>query len=327
MVGKTIKLNSGYEVPLVGYGTWQATSPDQLKVGIRAAIEAGYRHIDTALMYGNESLIGEVLQELFDSGKLKREELFITTKNLGFYRTETLIKTLKSQLESLRVSYVDLYLLHFPTPLFEPDAPGQLAKMSTDGKIIFDLETKLEDAWHAMEKAVELGLARSIGISNFNISQTERMIKCGKIKPAVNQIEVTPGFHNKKLVDYCQSQGVAVTAYSQFGSPGSKNMVTGEDLFPTNFLEDEHIAAIAKQHGKSNAQVILRWLIQRGIMVIPKSVTPARIADNFNIWDFELSPEEMKAFDALDKNTRSLWVNYFGLENHPEYPHKEAGSC
>ena len=327
MANKTIKLNSGYECPLLGYGTWQSQDTEQLKTGLRAAIEAGYRHIDTAQAYRNEHIIGEVLDEVIKAGKVKREELFITTKLFSsHFKTSLVLPTLKKQLEALKVDYVDLYLLHFPVPMEKSDDGKALNKMNPDGTAEFDRETKLEDTWLELEKCVEAKLVRSIGVSNFTIPQVERMMKCGKIKPAMNQVESSPVFQNTKLIEFCQKNGVATTGYSSFGSPGTMDPRTGKPYFNLNLLENPTLKAIGDKYKKNNAQVILRWQIQRNVVMIPKSLTPSRIAENFNIWDFELSKEDIEEIQKMDTNKRQMMLPIKNINEHPESPYLQEGS-
>ena len=326
---KTLKLNSGYEMPMLGYGTWQSQDPAALKNGVKAAIQCGYRHIDTAFNYQNEHIIGEAMSELIEEGVVKRSDIFLTTKaHFTYYKPEHLRALIKAELKALKTDYIDLYLLHFPVPLAKPDEPNQLVKI-VDNRVVSEPSVTHEDTWKIMEEFVDQGLVRSIGISNFNIKQTERLLKCGRIKPALNQVEVNPVFQNTKLVDFCQKNGVQVTGYSCFGSPGTINRMTGKAFCPVNILEDERLKKIGDKYGKNSAQVILRWLAQRNIIAIPKSLTPSRIADNANYDDFELTAEDMAEIAKIDTNKRNGATSLAlpGVVDHPEWPFTEEGSC
>ena len=323
-IAKALRLSSGHNCPLVGYGTFQARDAEQLKAALKAAVQAGYRHFDTALAYANEQVIGECFEEMEKAGEIKREDLFITTKVMAM-EGKHMVPMLKQQLKLLRTSYIDLYLIHFPVPLQKVE--GKVLPFGPDGKLLVDANCTLENAWKGMEECVDAGLARSIGISNCNISQVKRLLDSGRIKPAMNQVEIHPGFQNSKLVEFCQQNGVGVTAYSQFGSPGTRNTADGKLMIDKNYLEDAELVRIGKKHGKNPAQVIVRWLVQRNIVTIPKSVTPSRLAANFDVFNFELDADDMKTIAAMDENKRCSYFALPGLPEHPEYPHKEAGSC
>ena len=321
---RAIRLSSGFDCPLVGYGTFQSKNAEQLQTALKAAVQVGYRHIDTALAYSNEHIIGDILQDMEKSNVVQRREIFLTTKVMAMKR-EHMVPMLKQQLKQLKMSYVDLYLIHFPVPMKKVE--GQILPIGKDGKLMLEMDTKIEETWQGMEDCVQMGLARSIGVSNFNISQVQRLLDSGQIKPAMNQIESHPGFQNVKLTKFCQENGVGVTAYSQFGSPGTVNTADGKIMCDKNYLEDPTLVSIGKKHGKTAAQVILRWQMQRNVFVIPKSTTPSRLAANFNVFDFELDEYDMADIATLDENKRFSYFALPGLKEHPEYPHKEAASC
>ncbi|XP_019872572.1 aldose reductase-related protein 2-like [Aethina tumida] len=323
----SMELPGGYKMPAVGLGTWEAKDETELESALNAALEAGYRHIDTALVYENEVLIGKILKKWFDSGKIKREELFITTKLPVFgVRASSVEEYMKKSLENLGLEYVDLYLIHFPVcmklndgPLFEPN--------SKEPKTV---ETEVTDhiaVWKKMEEQVDAGRTRSIGLSNFTGQQIEKILKSNpKHKPANLQNEIHVYMQQQELVNYCHQNGITVTAYSPLGSPGINKFLVSLGLEPKeipNMLSDETIKGIAKKHNKTNAQVMLRYLHQRNIIVIPKSVTPSRLKENIDIFDFELDAEDMAALNSLEVGPKARvcdWGVFPGLENNSEYP-------
>ncbi|GLH03654.1 Aldo-keto reductase (AKR) [Gryllus bimaculatus] len=213
-----ITFANGLKMPAVGLGTWQATDTE-MEEAVDAALQAGYRHIDTATFYCNESAIGRALKKWFDAGKLKREEVFIVTKlpNVG-NRAESVEKYLKKSLEALQVSYVDLYLIHHPGGLIEKG--DELTPCDDKGKVLIDPTTDHVSLWKAMEAQVDAGRTKSIGLSNFNARQVKRVVKNARILPANNQIEVHIYFQQKELVAFCRALDITVCAYGPLGSPG-----------------------------------------------------------------------------------------------------------
>uniref|UniRef100_K1Q2V0 Aldo-keto reductase family 1 member B10 n=1 Tax=Magallana gigas TaxID=29159 RepID=K1Q2V0_MAGGI len=271
----SVTLSNGLHMPSVGLGTWQSPK-DELKVAVRAALDDGYRHIDTAYSYLNEDAIGEVLQEYIKSGKVKREDLFIVTKLAMIHMEPALVKrSIEMSLKKLQLDYVDLYLIHFPV---------QFA---------------------AMEELVDLGLTKSLGLSNCSISQVERICKISKHKPVSNQVECHIYLPQNELFDACKKLGLAVTAYAPFGSPGRFEQL--REIDAPVVLEDPVITKIAKRYSKSPAHILLRNLLQRGIIVIPKSVTPHRIRSNIQVFDFSLTKEEMEDIAGI-KTKRRLFA-------------------
>lgn len=260
-----IILNNGVEMPQLGFGVWQVPD-DEAEKAVATALEAGYRSIDTAAIYGNEEGTGKAIA----ASGVAREELFVTTKlwNADQGHDATL-RAFDTSLEKLGLDYVDLYLIHWPVP-------------SKDAYV---------DTYKAFEKIHADGRAKSIGVSNFLPEHLERLTGETSIIPAVNQIELHPHLQQRAAREFHAEQGIATEAWSPLGS--------GRGL-----LEVPAIVAIARKHGRSPAQIVLRWHIQLGNIVIPKSVTPSRIKENIDVYGFELDPEDMAAISALNEDRR-----------------------
>ncbi|MDR3346399.1 MAG: aldo/keto reductase [Campylobacteraceae bacterium] len=258
-IKSTFTLSNGVKMPVFGFGVWQIRNGSEVANAVKEALEVGYTLIDTAAAYENEEGVGEGLKGI------QREDVFVTTKvwnsEQGY---DTTLKACESSLKKLDLAYVDLYLVHWP------------------------VAGKLADTWRAMEKIYERGLARAVGVSNFNEYHLNELKKSAKIKPMVNQIEIHPLLSQQPLREFCANEGIVVEAYSPLGR--------------AKILNTPQIASIAKKHAKSAAQVILRWHLQNGVIAIPKSTHAERIKENAAIFDFELSAEEMGAINALNKD-------------------------
>jgi len=261
----TITLNDGVKMPQLGLGVFKV-SDEEVKTAVEKALEAGYRAFDTAAYYCNEESLGEMLR---NSG-IPREELFITSKvwngDQGYEKT---IKAFEQSLANLGMDYIDLYLVHWPCPDFD-----------------LYIET-----FKALEQMQKEGKVKSIGVSNFHIKHLERLMKECDVKPVLNQVECHPYLQQKELKEFCKKHDIHVEAWAPLMQGGEA-------------LEDRTIKSIADAHGKTAAQIIIRWHVQEGTIVIPKSVTPARIKENINVFDFELSADEMEQIAQLDRNQR-----------------------
>ncbi|GJQ78284.1 hypothetical protein Trydic_g22126 [Trypoxylus dichotomus] len=303
------------QMPALGYGTWQG-SGDDLEKGLEIALETGYRHIDTAARYQNEEIIGRVLKKWFDSGKLKREDLFITTKLApSDMRPDNVEERLRESLRKLQLDYVDLYLIHFPIPI-----------VINGSEAYGDPNITYLDIWKKMEDQVDAGLTKTIGVSNFSLQKVNNILKNCRIKPANNQVEMHVYFQQRELVDFCTKNGVTIVAYAPIGTRGyntaMKNYGRPTKVLP-DLLRDEVVNKIAQKHTKTPAQVLIRFLLQVGVSTIPKSVTPSRIKENFNVFDFTLDEEDMKALRSLDKDTEGRISDFKGWGRLEEHPHFE----
>ena len=258
----TIELNDGVSIPQLGFGVFQI-KPDQTAAAVKTALEIGYRHIDTAEMYGNEKEVGQGIR---DAG-LERGDVFVTSKlNNGFHKPDDARRAFDRTLQALQSDYVDLFLIHWPLPTLY------------DGDFV--------STWKVFEEFARDGRARSIGVSNFQVAHLDRLADETDTVPSVNQIEVHPYFGNEQVRAYGREHGIVTEAWS----PIAQGKV----------LDDPVINRVADARGKSAAQVVLRWHIQRGDVVFPKSVTPERVKANFELFDFELDDSDMDAISALD---------------------------
>ncbi|XP_075984183.1 aldo-keto reductase AKR2E4-like [Anticarsia gemmatalis] len=279
----TKQLNDGNHIPSLGLGSFGFDEIRKMRQAVWDAVQAGYRHIDTAALYGNEVEIGKGIADVIKQGIVKREDLFITTKlwNDKHGRNQV-VPALRESLQKLGLEYVDLYLIHSPEAT---DAQGNTIKVD------------VAETWQGMEEAKRLGLARSIGVSNFNIEQIDRIIKNSNFVPSVNQIEIHPSNTKEKEVADCFERGIVVVAYSPFGFFVSR--AGGGNVVNRN---DPKLLNIARKYNKSINQVILRYELDRDLIPIPKSTNPQRIAENINVFDFQLTPEEIGIVGSFNQN-------------------------
>ncbi|XP_049882817.1 aldo-keto reductase AKR2E4-like [Pectinophora gossypiella] len=305
----TIKLNDGRETPLIAFGTWLGNSSqgrvkpqyNETEQAVLWAIDAGYRHVDTAMIYMVEDQVGRAINAKIDQGVITREDIFVTTKLWNDqHARDAVVPALRASLARLNLDYVDLYLIHWPV--------GQFANGTFDS-------TDYLDTWRGMVEAKQLGLTRSIGVSNFNQHMLDRILNSGLERPAVNQIEINLNLQQPKLLEYCKQQNITVMAYTPFGS-----------LFPTKAtpdappprVDDPVLVEMAGRYNKTVPQVALRYLIELGVIPIPKSLTKSRIEQNFQVFDFTLKEQDKDVLKKYDTGYRTvLQLKWF---DHPYYP-------
>ncbi|XP_065069696.1 aldo-keto reductase family 1 member A1-A-like isoform X1 [Rhopilema esculentum] len=316
---QNLKLFNGDEIPALGLGTWKS-KPEQTEAAVAAAIDFGYRHIDCAWLYGNEKEVGHALNQKIRKGGLKREDLFITSKLWNTkHGAEDVMPALKTSLELLGLEYLDLYLIHWPIGLKAGDNPFP---KDEHGHLLYSDVHYLE-TWEALEKCVDAGLVKSIGLSNFNSLQVEEVCSKARIQPAVLQVECHPYLNQSKLIEFCKKKNIVVTAYSPLGSPDRPWAKPGDPYL----LDDPKIIKMAKKHNKSPAQICIRFQIERGVSVIPKSATPERIKQNSEVFDFSLTKHEMEEIESYNVPWRACIpkVVVDGKEvardrKHPHFP-------
>ncbi|XP_063590366.1 aldo-keto reductase family 1 member B1-like [Penaeus indicus] len=307
-----LALNNGKNIPILGLGTWKS-KPGEVTEAVKEAIACGYRHIDCALAYSNEAEVGAAIKAKIEDGTVKREDLFITSKLWNTFHSRALVTaSLKQSLGNLGLDYLDLYLIHWPMGYQENAA---LFPKDENGKFIY-ADVDYLDTWSGMEDAVDQGLSKSIGISNFNSEQIQRILSNCRIKPANHQIECHPYLNQRKLIDFCHKNGITVTAYSPLGSPDRPWAKPGETQLNGRTRGSSDIAEKYKK--SPDLTVLFPFQIQRQVIVIPKSVTKARIEANFQVFDFTLSDEDIKVIDSFDCNGRLLHLDW--VKDHKYWP-------
>nr|XP_021196069.2 aldo-keto reductase AKR2E4 isoform X1 [Helicoverpa armigera] len=309
-VAPLIELNDGHTIPSLGLGTWLGftkegtTAPvtdDSVQKAVELAIDVGYRHIDTAAIYSTEEQVGAAIKKKIAEGVVAREDLFITSKLWNDrHAPEAVVPALRESLARLQLDYLDLYLIHWPVGQFENGT--------------FDA-TDYAETWKGMIDAKNRGLVKSIGVSNFNITQLQRLLSMTPVKPAVLQVEVNFNLQQSQLIEFCKMQNIAVVGYTPFGSLFHSKAAPDA---PPPRTDEQALLRIADKYHKSVAQVALRYLIELGVIPIPKSVTPKRIRDNIEVFDFQLKRQEREVMKTYDRNYRTIAVTMW--KESPYYP-------
>ncbi|KAM4039936.1 aldo-keto reductase family 1 member C3-like [Anomaloglossus baeobatrachus] len=314
-----VTLLDGHKMPVIGFGTYAPPqSPKTLaEDGVKVALEVGYRHIDSAFIYGNEVEVGRAIKQKIADRTVKREDVFYTGKLWSTFQAPNKVRpALEESLKDLDLDYMDLFIIHTPIEL----KPGDdVFPTDENGKLIYH-NTDIRETWKALEECKDAGLVRSIGVSNFNKRQIELILNNPdlKYKPVCNQVECHIYLNQSKLLEFLQSHGIVLVAYSVLGSSRDENWT---DQDSPVLLEDPVLNSIAKNLTRTPAQVALRYLLQRGVVVLAKSFTPDRIKQNFQVFDFQLNDEEMKTLDERNRNLR--YLNTQQWQDHPKYPYHD----
>jgi len=289
-------------MPIFGLGTW-LSKPKEAGAAVKHALENGYKHIDCAQLYNNEAEIGEYMSQVWKAGKVKREDIYIVSKLwCNDSAKEDVIDACKLSLKNLQLDYLDLYLVHFPTRLKK--SVGTAVSGEDENSLIGYSPEMMKETWQEMEKLVEMGLVKSIGISNFTTKKVVELLEFAKIKPVCNQVELHPYLPQNKLVEFCKQKDIICVAYSPIGAPNRPDFF--KEVSHPVLLEDDVIEAIAKKHNATAAQVLLAWGMKRGIPVIPKSVTPSRIDENLKSCNVQLDDEDMAKINGISTRARYL---------------------
>lgn len=301
---KTIQFDNKDKMHTIGLGTWKAQG-NEVKKAIKNALELGVRHIDTAAAYDNEKEIGEALAEIFAEGKIRREDVFITSKLWNnAHRDGQVLQALQKSLNNLQLEYLDLYLIHWPVAF-----KAGVARPSKPSDYLSLEEVPIIETWRKMEEAKESRMARHIGVANFSKEKLQDLVSKATIKPEMNQVELHPLLQQDELIAYCKSENIFVTGYSPLGSGDRSDEMKGQD--EPNLLELKEIVAIARKHNASVGQVLINWHTQRGTAVIPKSTNKEHIKENFLAAHIELDKQDMKDIALLDRHYRFITGAFF----------------
>lgn len=304
---ESICLKWGAKLPKVGFGFWKVEQDSAAEV-CRNAIEVGYRHLDCACDYGNEAEVGQGIAQAISEGLCEREDLWVTSKLWNTYHAPEHVQlACEKSLLDLGLDYLDLYLIHFPiaqrfVPVEQRYPPGWFFDPDAAAPRIEEARVPISETWQAMEELAKSGLVRNIGVCNFGTSQIRDLLSYARIRPAVLQIEAHPYLTQDKLLRYCHQEKIAVTAFSPLGAQSYFSLGMADPSEAV--LQHPTITEIAASIGRTPAQVLLRWGVQRGTAVIPKTSSPDRMGENISIFDFDLSSDQMNAVSSLNQGRR-----------------------
>jgi alcohol dehydrogenase (NADP+) len=312
---KNIEFANKDKMPILGLGTW-LSAKGEVYNAVCEAIKVGYRHIDCAHIYENEAEIGLAIKDSISDGLVKREDLWITSKLWNNSHGKENVNTgLKRTLEDLQLKYLDLYLIHWPVSLQK----GVKFPIKTSEFVAPEVYP-IEDTWKGMEEALEQGLVRHIGVSNFSIKKIEKLLSVGKYPVEVNQIEMHPLLQQTKMLEFCKKHNIILTAYSPLGTKDREKNTKNANI--PDFLNDPSIIEIAKKYQATTAQIVLAWACERGTSVIPKSVNNERILQNLKAAEIDLSNPEMEIINAMDRHHRFISGKLWTI---PESPYTLEG--
>lgn len=300
----------GDRMPLLGLGTWKSAA-GEVYGAVREAIRLGYRHIDCASVYANEPEVGAAIGDAIRAGEVSRDELWITSKLwCNSHGRDNVEPALRQTLRDLGLEWLNLYLIHWPVPI----KPG-VAFPESAADLLPPEELPIRSTWEGMEAALEAGLTRHIGVSNFSVRKLQDLLAQSRLRPELNQVELHPLLQQPDLLAFCAEQAIHVTAYSPLGSGDRPAGIRKPD--EPVLLDNPMIGSIAAEHGCSPAQVLLAWHLQRGISTIPKSVTPARLRENLAAADLNLSPADLERIASLDQGLRLVDGSFWLMDGSP----------